>query len=208
MSFTFEKFRSEPIAVWCKTELQAKEFISLCAKAGYRFRCATARGNKTYWDVYGKDTLYTVRYDYPEIEFHCLAWGRRHKHVIVPASEAFADLKKAERAKGDAVFSMIDALPLASRLESELLRAQACGVFPCDNDSESAVDTPEWVEAALELPIEDGRYPVLAVIGIGNELFFDARLLEYSTKTGWASCDGVVTHWLYRAPPLPEVIVR
>ena len=208
MSFTFEKFRSEPIAVWCKTELQAKEFISLCAKAGYRFRCAAARGNKTYWDVYGKDTLYTVRYDYPEIEFHCLAWGRRHKHVIVPARDVFADLRRAERNKGDAVISMLGAISIADKLENDRFRAALCGEFPSDKKPDGRPDSPEWCEAALELPIEDGRYHVLVVIGVHNELFLDARLLEYSTKTGWASCDGVVTHWLYGAPPLPEVVVK
>lgn len=182
--FMWENFRNDAIAVWCKTEIEAREFLSLCKNMGYRFKSGAAIGDVTHWEINGAQTLYTARYDRPEIEYHGSTWVRKHGYIIISAKRVFDDLSGAGSTPRE---------ELSDDFQVSLPKKCLC---------------PAWRDAVIDRPKEDGRYLVGTVIAIGGELFRSAELVEFSNETGWASSESVVTHWLDGVPELPEVIVR
>ena len=75
MKFNWEGFKNGKIAVHCKTEEEAKEFINECYKHGISWRHSCE--NETNWKLYEKDTYYNCG-----VELH-LSYGNINNGLIV-----------------------------------------------------------------------------------------------------------------------------
>ncbi len=193
--FTWDKFRTAPIAVWCRTEIEAKEFLSLCKNMGYRFKSGAAIGDVTHWNINGAQTLYTARYDRPEIECHGCAWVRKRSYTIISAKQVLEDLGKdtVERHYKEHVLGVA----MATDKNEDILHS--CG---------SIAAVTSWRDAQTDKPCEDGEYLVSECV-VDGRFIRNLSVMRFNAASGeWLDEVGVVTHWLDGVPALPEVIVR
>lgn len=195
--FTWERFRTEKIAVWCPTEEKAKEFLIACKNYGLRFASGAPIGEVTHWEANGTSTVYTLRIDQPYIEVRSERWAQKHNYYVCLVRDVLVDL----RAEG----------------ERYSIEAQAPSVTPVRDTSlpeggsrmGSGHPSAYWRDAEADKPMRDGEFIVCSVCVQDCEFMKRVHLLKYDLTNGWDYVeDEVITHWLDNAPSLPEVVVR
>lgn len=192
--FTWERFRTEKIAVWCRTEERAKEFLVACKNYGLRFASGAPIGEVTHWELNGISTMYTLRCDQPYIEVRDAIWAHRHGYNVWSALSALAGLKAGELMRD--------------------VEAANCGTSKAPSSMVGTAPTATrppayWRDAEADKPMRDGEFIVCSVCVQDCEFMRRVYLLKYDLTNGWDYVEGeVITHWLDNAPSLPEVVVR
>lgn len=89
--FDWDKFKTENIAVHCKTQNEADMFFELMVKNNLIIKC-----NKNYWNIYEEDTCY----DYNHIWGFCeKEWFENHDYTILEFSDYFYTAEEKEKIK-------------------------------------------------------------------------------------------------------------
>ena len=192
--FTWERFRTEKIAVWCPTEEKAKEFLIACKNYGLRFASGAPIGEVTHWEANGTSTVYTLRIDQPYIEVRSERWAQKHNYYVCGAHGVLVDLTAEERMRD--------------------VEAANCGTSkapsPTVGTTPAATRPPAyWRDAEADKPMRDGEFIVCSVCVQDCEFMRRVQQVKYDLTNGWDYVEGeVITHWLDNAPSLPEVVVR
>ena len=206
MKFTFDKFRTEKIAVWCRTRLEAEEFLKLCKENGLCWKSDASIGDVTHWNVYGERTLYTARYDLPKLEYHSPEWARSRGYLIIPASGVL----RPGAARDDSIpafeysrVSLEEFYKNLGKKDSEMLG------FPDVLQRPVCGRSARWRDAESDKQKRDGEYIVCTTAIVDCEFSRCVDMVKYDIANGWTYIeDAVITHWLDNAPALPEVVVR
>lgn len=207
MKFTFDKFRTEKIAVWCKSRLEAEEFLKLCNENGFQWKSGASFDAVTHWGAHGYATVYIAGYARPEIEYRNIEWAVRHGYTLVEANQIIRENKRCVR--DDSVM----AFGIAASVFAEMHNGDkdAAARPATDKPAGSIKETPaaRWRDAESDKPKRDGDYIVSVVAVEDCEFSPRAYRVHYDITNGWDYIEGeVITHWLDNVPPFPEVVVR
>lgn len=191
--FTWESFRTERIAVRCRTEAEAAMFLEACRKAGFTWGgfAKIVPDKYTHHGVHGEYTCYIARKDLPWMQYRPLSWVLDHEFWVRSADEALRELAEAE------------ASGRADKLRPEDIREGGlakCCEPPC---------AARWRDAEEDKPTKDGEYIVCYTKVEDCEFCRCVERIGYDLTNSWDYIEGaVITHWLDGVPPAPEVVVR
>lgn len=80
--FDWDKFKNEKIAVNCRTEEAAKEFIEECYKRGLKWK--NSLRNATFHNIYEEQTAYVFNYSgFNSLEYASAPWYEKNGYKIV-----------------------------------------------------------------------------------------------------------------------------
>lgn len=80
-NFDWVAFGREKIAVWCKTEEEAKDFCKQSHERGFDWSSGYSRKTITHWDTYEERTCYDL------CEYYEKPWFKEHNYTILPWSD-------------------------------------------------------------------------------------------------------------------------
>lgn len=197
-TFTFDKFRTERIAVWCKTRIEAEEFLKLCKENGFRWKSGASLDATSHWGTHGYATVYVAGYARPEIE-----WAVKHDHALLEGDLIVKEYRRNIR--DDGIFPILTSMAVLGEMKfhdapEKLERTSSAPRMAC------------WREA-LEVPSESGEYTVAVRWIADGEFHTGQDIAMFNSETGnWGAINSLdeyaITHWLDGVPPIPEVIVR
>lgn len=209
--FTWENFRSKAIAVRCSSQHEAEEFLMFCKKFGFCWDSgAKIERNNTFYDVYGTQTCYIARADFPNIQYRSLSWVIEHGYYVRSEREAMAELvRSAVKPRIRVVGVACDGKDDSERFgitRSEGRTAEDVCPYK-ESDEYSAIS--RWRDAEADKPIRDGEFIVCYTKVEDCEFRRCVERVGYDLANGWDYIEeAVITHWLDGVPELPEVVVR
>ena len=197
--FTWESFRSEPIAVLCCTNEDAKEFLQFCKKFGFKWDSgAKINPDKTFHDVHRANTCYIARSDFPRIQYRSLDWVIEHGYIVHGSDTAIEDL-------------FLDAKKSHMRRIADSDCERVDSDVPLGVARDSAVPAFRWRDVVTDKPRVSGEY-VVVIRWIADGVFYTGKhIAMYDAELEkWGDIEDceVITHWLDGVPPIPEVVVR
>ncbi len=191
--FTWEVFRSKRIAVRCRTEAEAREFLEFCRRAGFTWGdfADIIPDKYTHHGAHGEYTCYIARCDLPWMQYRSLSWALEHEYTVRFADEVIRELRGTE----------INNRSCRPKAENGGVEVS----LPRKITSRAAC----WRDAERDKPISDGRY-IVSFVTIEDRAFSpNVTLARFDVTNGWEYIDdAVITHWLDGVPPAPEVVVR
>ncbi len=195
--FTWEAFRSKRIAVRCRTEAEAREFLEFCRRAGFTWgNFAEIIPDKyTHYGEYSEYTCYIAGCDLPWMQYRSLSWVLDHEYTVRFADEVMRELCEAKATECGHVSIKLKAV---SEPPKETINPHAA----------------RWRDAEADKPTESGEYFVI-VRWIADGAFHTGKEIAMfnAVNGGFGNVDTlegeyVITHWLDGVPPAPEVVVR
>ena len=209
-TFTFDKFRTERIAVWCKTRHEAEEFLKLCKEYGFCWKSGASLDATSHWGTHGYATVYVAGYARPEIEYRSIEWAVRRDYVLLEGDLIVKEYRRNIR--DDGIFPILTSMTILDEMKfhdapEKLERTSSAPDKPAGSIKE--MPTACWRDAESDKPNRDGDY-IVSVVAI-EDCEFSPRVyrVRYDITNGWDYIEGeVITHWLDNAPLFPEVVVR
>lgn len=97
--FNWKEFKKDKIAVWCKTEEIAKDFLKECDKRGLKWIDGSTATSDTHYKLYGAKTCYTCQISYcpkgffEDGDFKIIEWKLQEEYTF---QEVIARIKPGE----------------------------------------------------------------------------------------------------------------